>query len=259
MKLSSLLLIGMFQIIATAYSYSQVIVDSKAKVSNVDFFLVGDNLIITYDLLYSKSSELFTVSVSIKTESGKTINAKSFKGDIGESISGGRKKEIIWEISKDIAFLEEQIHIEVLAVNQNPKLINPVTKGKALLFSTVYPGLGSTKTTLKKYHFLTGVVAYSALSGAILYNEKSDESYSNYQAAELPVDRDKYFSASLDHNETANIMFYTAGAIWLSEYIIILASENRSRKTGFKSNIVYLGPVIAPRSNYTGISLIYNF
>jgi hypothetical protein len=259
MKLKLLLLAGLFSLIIGNHCISQVIIDSKAVVSNVDFKLVNEEFIITYDIVNSRPGELFLVKVNILTESGKPINAKSFKGDFGKNILGGYGKRIIWEISKDIAFLDDKISVEVEAVNQNPRLIKPVSKGKALLLSTLYPGLGSSKITLKGYHLIKGVASYGSLVGSFLYQQKSDRSAHDYDAAVTAADRDKYFNANHDQKQLSKILMYTAGTVWLIDYVTVLASENRSRKKGFKSKIVYLGPAIGSQSYYAGVTMICNF
>ncbi|MEI6047854.1 MAG: hypothetical protein WCS03_03065 [Bacteroidota bacterium] len=259
MKLKLLLLTGLFGFIIGNNCISQVIVDSKAVVSNVDFNLINEELVITYDIENSRPGELFLVKVNILTETGKAISAKSLKGDVGGNVSGGLQKKIIWEISKDIAFLDDKISVEVEAVNQNPKLIHPVSKGIALLLSTVYPGLGSSKITLKGYHLIKGVAAYGSLAGSFLYQQKSDRSALDYDAAVTAADRDKYFAANHDQKQLSKILMYTAGAIWLIDYITVLASENRSQKKGFKSKIVYLGPAIGSQSYVAGMTMICNF
>ena len=258
MKLK-LLLLGSLSFIYCCTSFSQIIVDSKAKVNNVDFNLVNNELIITYDIINFKSKELFQVKVNILTESGKPVSARSFKGDFGENISGGQRKTITWNISKDIAFLEDQIYVEIEAINQNPRIIQPVTKGKAILLSTIYPGLGSSKITLKGYHLIKGLVAYGAIAGSFMYNEKSDQSFLDYHEAITSADRDKYFTTSQDQKQASKILLYTTGVVWLFDYITILATENRSMKKGFKSQIVYFGPALGYKSNFAGLTMLCNF
>ena len=259
MKLKLLLFAGLFSLIICNPCFSQVIVDSKAVVSNVDFSLVNEELIITYDIINSSSGELFMVKVNILTESGKPVSAKSFKGDVGEKISGGPGKKIIWEISKDIAFLDDKIYVEIEAVNQNPRVIRPVSKGKALLFSTVYPGLGSYKITLKGYHLIKGVAAYGSLAGSFMYKKKSEQASLDYDKATTSADRDKYFTAYHDQKQASKILMYTSAAVWLIDYVTVLASENRSQKKGYKSKIVYLGPAIDSSSYFAGMTMICNF
>ena len=66
---------------------------SKAKVENVDFNLENENLIITYDIVKSKASQTFNVSVTITTTKGKKIPANALSGDIGPGVHGGDGKD----------------------------------------------------------------------------------------------------------------------------------------------------------------------
>ncbi|GAJ14051.1 unnamed protein product, partial [marine sediment metagenome] len=68
---------------------SQIIVESKAKIQNVDFKLVNEQLIITYNLVNTKPREKFNISVNIFTVTGKEIDAQAFSGDVSSDISGG--------------------------------------------------------------------------------------------------------------------------------------------------------------------------
>jgi hypothetical protein len=254
-EVSFIILFSLFSLI----SFPQVIVDSKAVVDNVDFNLINEELIITYDLINSKPREQFLVKVKIMTESGDPINAKSFSGDLGEGIFGGLQRKIIWEISKDIAFLEDKIYVEVEAVNQNPKIIKSVSRGTAILLSTAYPGLGSSKITLKKYHLVKGIAGYGTLVGWYIFKKQADQSSVNYQNAATTADRDKYFEAYNDQKLTSKVFLFASGAVWLTDYVTDLVVKNRSQQKGFKSNIVYIGPNIISPDYYAGFTIIYNF
>lgn len=259
MKLKLLVCISLFGLVFSHPCFSQIIVDSKATATNVDFNLINEELVITYDIINSKPGELFLVKISILTEDGKTINAKSFRGDIGEKISGGMGKKIVWEISKDIAFLDNKINVQVEAINQNPKIIQPCSKGKALLLSTFYPGLGSSKVTLKGYHLIKGVIGYGAIAGSFVFRSKADKSSIDYDNATTSADRDKYYNLYQDQKQLSTVLLYGAGAVWLLDYVTVLVSENRSLNKGFKSKLVYLGPSIGSSLYSTGFTMIYKF
>jgi len=239
--------------------HAQVIVDSHAEIKNVDFNLADDQLVITYDLVNARANEKYIVNVSIYTEAGKKVDAKTFTGAAGENITGGYGKRIVWDISKDIAYLDDQIYVELEAIHQNPKIIQPIGKGKAILLSTLYPGWGSSKTTLKGYHVMKGTLGYGCIAGFFYYRYLSDQSYTDYRNSSNTSERDDFYDKSLKEDKTSKILLYSAGAIWLLDYVTILAAPNRSQQKGFKSEIVYLGPSFNPMMNYAGISLKYNF
>jgi len=259
MKYKILIIAGIF-ITATINSlHAQVIVDSHAEIKNVDFNLVNDQLVITYDLVNARANEKYIVNISIYTEAGKKVDAKTFIGAIGENITGGYGKRIIWDISTDIAYLDDKIYVELEAIHQNPKIIQPIGKGKAMLLSTFYPGWGSSKTTVKGYHVMKGILGYGCIAGSFYYRYLSDQSYTDYRNSSNTSERDDFYDKSLKENKTSKILLYSAGAIWLLDYVTILAAPNRSQQKGFRSEIVYLVPSFNPVMNCTGISLKYNF
>ncbi len=259
MKFKLLVFLGLFFPNIICSLLSQIIVDTKAEVSNVDFNLINNELIITYDLLNAKSNEKFIISVNISTESGKLINSKTFKGDVGENITAGYSKKIIWSISDDIVYLDDKIFVEVTATHQNPKIIQPTSKSKAILLSTLFPGYGSAKTTLKTYHLIKGIAGYGCVVGYVSYKNKSDKSFSDYQSANTTSERDKFYNLSISEKQTSKALLYTGTGMWLLDYATILISENRSHRKGLKSQISYIGPDFGTANNYIGISMVIKF
>lgn len=259
MKLKFLIITGIVIITIANFLNAQVIVDSHAEIKNVDFNLVEDQLVITYDLINARANEKYIVTVSIFTESGKKVDAKTFTGAIGENITGGYGKRIVWDISRDIAYLNDKIYVELEAVHQNPKIIQPTSKGKAILLSTFYPGWGSSKTTLKGYHTIKGVLGYGCIAGSFYYRYISNQSYTDYRNSSSTTERNDYYDQALKEDKASKILLSTAGAIWLLDYVTILAAPNHSQQKGFKSEIVYFGPSFNPVMNCAGIFLKYNF
>jgi len=90
----------------------------ESKIENTQLQLDGDNLIITYDV--TGSSALDNVWLDIKTTSNKAITATTLSGDIGKSISVGKKKKIIWNMKADGIDLQgEELNVKVLATKPN--------------------------------------------------------------------------------------------------------------------------------------------
>lgn len=257
MKFKILLVWGLFFLATCAYA--QIIVDSKAELTNVDFFMQEDKLVITYDLLNTKPDEKYLISVNIVTETDKPVNAKSFSGDVGENISGGAGKRIIWNISDDIAYLDDKISVKVSAIYINPRIVKPTSRGKAMLLSTLLPGLGCSKTTLKPIHLVKGIAGYGCIAGSFYFNNKSNKTFADYQDSDVAADRDRLFDQSVKEKNLSDILIYSGGAVWLIEYVNILIARNHSRNKGFKSEIVSFSPYMDIDNNYKGISMIITF
>lgn len=200
--------------------------------------MVNDQLVITYDLVNTRPGEKFNISVKIFTKGGKEIDAHSFSGNINSDVSGGNKKKIIWDIQKDIAYIEDEIIVRVLAELQNPKIIKPTSKGTALLLSTLYPGWGSAKITRKNAHVLKGLLAYGCVAGAVLYDYKAYDNYEKYKNSFDMEESDKFFEDAENQRTLSSVFLYSAVAVWSLEYLNILLAKNRTRTTaGLNNNI----------------------
>lgn len=108
-----LLLLISFCFLSLTKTFAQVTVIENTKLQ-----LENENLIITYDI--GGTNTLEKVWLEIKTTSGKTIIAKTLNGDIGENISSGKNKRIIWNMKADNIDLQgEELNVQVLASQQN--------------------------------------------------------------------------------------------------------------------------------------------
>jgi len=259
MKIKLVVFIFFILLINCKNLFSQIIVESKAKIQNVDFELVNDQLVITYNLVNTKPREKFNISVNIFTVAGKEIDAQAFSGDVNSDVSGGFKKKIIWDIQKDIAYLEDEIIVRVLAELQNPKIIGPTSKGTALLLSTLYPGWGSSKITQKKAHALKGLLAYGCVAGAVLYDYKAYDNYEKYKNTFDIEESDKLFEDAEDQRLISEVFLYSAVAVWSLEYLNILLAKNRTRTTAGLNNNISIDYTYNKIVNTPMVSLKINF
>jgi len=67
---------------------------TEARIINIDFNLVGEDIVITYDIVNYAPGEKFIITIEVVTESGKKLNTRSLTGDVGSNISGGSKKQV---------------------------------------------------------------------------------------------------------------------------------------------------------------------
>ena len=62
---------------------AQVIRQSKARIENIDFYLVDENIKILYNIVNGKDWEIFDIAVSIYNAADTSlIEARTFTGDI---------------------------------------------------------------------------------------------------------------------------------------------------------------------------------
>ncbi len=230
-----------FQMLLSFHSYSQ----PKAKVENVDFFLEGETLVITYDLSKGSSGGIFKVSVRITTTTGKNIPAFSLTGDIGAGVASGKAKRIIWDLKKDNAFLDDEILVEVTAYSEKDG--QQVNVGRALLRSLLLPGLGNSYVKGGGAYWLIGVVAYGTLAGSVAYNNMAYNAYEDYKNAANASDRDTFFKDAENFKQTQTNLAIAAGAIWAADLIWtgIQAGSANKKAPGNKVSVgYYYDPVV---------------
>jgi len=221
---------------------------TKAMVQNIDFNVVGDSLVITYDILKAKSSERFKAYLEVKTVTGKTFEIKSVSGDV-DNISGGKGKRIVWNVISDRAVIDADIYVNVIlspiladaaaagaaaavtpavvaqppaetVVKQEPKGEKVYSKGMALLLSAVVPGLGITKLRAGGPYWLIGLADYGLLIGGIVLNSMSSSTYNKYKDATTASDRNTFYDKAVSQNKTGNTLLYAAGGLWVVNMII---------------------------------------
>jgi hypothetical protein len=79
-----------------------------AKVSNVDFELIKNEVYIYYDLAGETDTE-YEITAVLRRESisGYIFPLRTVRGDVGKGKFVGKKRTIIWDVSKDFHIDEE--------------------------------------------------------------------------------------------------------------------------------------------------------
>ncbi len=240
-------------ILAFVYFYSvDVRAQSKARVENVDFFLEGENLIITYDIVKAKSEETFDVSVDISTDKGTTLKAYTITGDVGAGVNGGNLKRISWDMKSDNIYIDDEIFVEVFAepIYQEiaKKTSGEVSVGGAMLRSLVFPGWGNRYAKGGGAYWLIGIAAYGAAGSAVYFNYEANNRYEDYKnSTDLDqTERDKLYQDANDYYDMRNSLMIAAGAIWVADIIWAGMQARNMNKRARQSNVsvgYYYDPV----------------
>ncbi len=83
------------------------------SIQNVAFRQTEDDkIVITYDIIGGEG-QTFEVTLLVSPDGGQnyTIIPRTLTGDIGDKVSGGKGKMIIWDVLSDIRRLEGQTYI----------------------------------------------------------------------------------------------------------------------------------------------------
>ena len=230
---------------------------SKARIEHVDFFPDGSTLIITYDIVKYKSNETFRIWVDVYTESGNKIAAKALTGDVGENVTGGENKRIIWDMEADQAYLDEDIAVVVLAESETikagkipekePKPVKEkqavkkkgISVGGALGLSLILPGLGRRVATGKGAAWLWGVAGYGCLGGAFYMNNSAYNKYEEYKDATTTSDRDDLYKKARNYDLYSKVLIGAAAAIWVVDLIVTGVKAGKVRKSGYEQRFSF--------------------
>lgn len=226
---------------------------SRAKVENVDFYLEGENLIITYDIDKAKTGETFNVKVNVSTAKGTKINAFALSGDVGPGVYGGKFKRITWDLAKDNVYIDDEIFVEVTAESESysGKVKSPgsnqVSVGGALLRSLVFPGWGNSYAKGGGAYWLMGIAAYGAAGAAVYFNNDAYNNYQDYKDALNREERDQLYQDASDSYDMQKNMMIAAGAIWAIDLIwtgIQAGNVNKRARQSKLSMGYYYDPVV---------------
>jgi len=108
------------------------------SVDNIRASVVGEQVIVNYDLITSQQGQKFEVEL-YSSVNGYKSPLKSVTGDVGNNILPGKKKRIIWSPNEELERFEGDVTFEVRAVVIIPPVVfrNP-TDGTAFKRGRIY-------------------------------------------------------------------------------------------------------------------------
>jgi hypothetical protein len=207
-------------------------------------------LIIEYDIQNSLISDIFRIWVMVTDSTGRSLNATSFTGDIGNNVSGGSDKTIVWNMEKDGYYKNIDVFVEIKAEKVEPIADIPakekkedvnITKERESIkeFKTIglvsrsvlVPGWGQSVISNKKPYYLVALIGYGCIGTSIYLNSKANDNYDQYKeiyAYELD-DAIGLYDKAVSQYKTSNILGYCAAAIWIADITWAAISATRYR------------------------------
>ena len=272
MKIDSFLVIILLLILPYE-SYSQ----SQISISAPRLELQGKKLHIIYDLLNSQPKDRFLVWLEITDESGDKIQPNALSGDIGEKISGGIDKIIIWDLEKDGILINEEIFVEVFAertyvpiIQKDQEKINSegtpaeskrFTRSNIVISSVILPGWGQSKTSRGKPYYVLGVVGYGCLGCSVILNRVAIGTYNDYKIS-LDVDeRLSLFDKSVTQDNISEYLAFAAAGIWAANIIWALVTPISSTELSDIEMLknINIQPAYNQKLNCAMVSFSYSF
>ncbi len=274
-------------ILVLTCSFSNIRAQSPVVISDPALSMKSGKVLIEYGLLNSARSDKFTVRIKVTLESGKQVPASSLNGDVGEGVTGGGNRKIVWDIEADSVFLDEDIFVVVYAWPEAPPVAvvplqeeqeepesteteePPVTGDQAgkefsrtglIIQSMAFPGLGLSRITGAP-HWLRGVAGYGCLAGSVYLNRMGWSTYQDYLNSEDPAVVDDLFDQAYNAKKRSQILGYAAIGIWVVDLAWTIAGTSGMNKGQLSDNAkgFSLGTTVEPLSNVPMIALCYRF
>ncbi len=224
------LILALF-ILIPAFINAQI---TKAKVTNVDFYVKDKKIFVSYDIVNFSKIEKFIININFINDEGREFIPKSVSGDVKKEIEGGKQKQIVWNVMQDSINLYGNIKARVFI--EKIKLI-PNGMGSAL-YSLAVPGLGNrfvvnTKLSSIKPVYKT-VAVYGLLAYGLYQKTKADDFYTKYNDAIKQVDIDSYYDKSNSARQQFIISTAAGALIWLVDIgWVLYEGSKKSKKTRY--------------------------
>ena len=242
------LLLNLFLLIVCLNVFSQdfVITDPRLEFD-------GNQLSISYDLIHRNTSDIFYIWVDMKNQAGVPVRARTFAGDVGDSISPGSDKKIIWIPEDDAIFLDEDVTVELTGERYEREF----NKGSMVLMSTAVPGLGQTKISKGKPYWIAGAAAYGAVAGGILMHSSYKKTYDQYLTESDAVERANLYDKSQGQLTLSTAFLVSAAAVWIGNIVWVSAVPNKYKP--LQHARVGLTPARTSKGRVTMLSLQIDF
>ncbi len=222
---TNILILAFIVLFAVSKQEAHCINDTTQVVSNVDYEIINNNMVITYDLMDTISEHAYFVSIKIKNVKNETITAQTVKGDIYKMVRPGPNKMVIWEISKDYPEFYDSISVSVIASRYlEPPLYNKLIK------ATIFPGLSTFQETRNKSYLLLGAAGYGSMGLSLYYELKALNNYKLYLKSNNIAERNEYYTIANKKRRLSNYFLYSGIFLWATNYTIVILTHNRDDK-----------------------------
>lgn len=246
---------------------------SNARIENIDFNAEYSKLVVTYDIVNAKSGEIFEIWIKVQTNSGKELIPSSTIGDIGQGVSGGANKRIVWDVEADNVVLDEEFTVEVFAqtlksgeknfTDEEPEIEKEakpggISVGGAMACSALLPGLGNRIVKGSGAQWLLGVVGYGFIAGSVVLNNSAYNAYEDYKIATTATERDDLYKQAENKKRTSKVLMGAAIVIWVGDLLWTGLQASSARKKSKQSKFS-LNYSVDPYTQKPFLGISYRF
>jgi len=230
------------------------------QIETTNLAIVDKKLEISYEFVKSKKKHRFDIWLEITTASGKEIIARALSGDIGDNLSGGKNKKIIWDYNADGIVLNEKINVKVKAMVST--FAGAVNTSKVLIQSVALPGWGLSTIEPKKPYWILGAAGYATLGASLYLRSSYKSNYNSYEKETDQATSDDLYDKIQKQKSLSSVFAISTIGIWSVGIIwtALKANKNNSSLSELNKNQkIQFFSSYDPRFKTTGFTLKYNF
>ena len=217
--------------------YSQ---ETKALIENVDFFVINEKIMITYDLVQASSQETFNLSIECVTENNEIIIPATVEGDVGENVKYGKGKKIYWDVFNDVEEITGEIWFRISIVSATRIYGGP---GYAA-YSLLVPGMGdyyvASQANMKIKPYYRTIAAYGLVGYGLYERINSNNKYDEYKSSTNTAEFDELYEKANNANHRSHIALGLGIAVWTYDVVWVLVKgtkNNKENKYKFQGNL----------------------
>ena len=134
--------------------------------------------------------------------------------------------------------------------------LKPRTKGKAIIYSLLFPGAGQSYLARTASPVLLGLAAYGCLAGGYIMNTKSVGSYNDYLAETNDLIKRKSLADDwTKQKQLSEILVVSAATIWAANLIWVVLMPDDTKRF----NNINIQSFFDPNNKSSGLKLALNF
>ena len=208
----------------------------KIKYEKNNYNTIEKNITIDrYTKIQSETltGKMVTATINSTPKGAKIYLAQRLKGKTNFTFpitAGEYKLKIIRKgfkpYEKDFDFSEKQ------KIDLNLEPAQHRSKGLAILYSALMPGVGQTYLNRGGAAWLTGIATYGLLGAAIMQNNAAVDAYENYKTEGGASKKNDYLTDAETKYNQSQILLYTAAGTWLANmvWVALMPPDNKRFK-----------------------------
>lgn len=244
-----------------------ILCQTKAKITNVDFTIRDEKILVVYSITDPSPGEKFTIDLKFINDKNEIIIPKSVSGDVGEKIKAvPAGKVIIWDITKDQVEITGNLKAVVTIISskspktRTPEPITHYHGPSNVILSMMFPGFGGYFVDKNKTRSVLTTISVIGLAAyGITQKLNANKYYSDYKASTNLTEIDNIYNKANSANHKYYITTRIGAAIWIADIIWVtfkgIYNKNKARnnptalyddglKINYSNNGLQLGYVI---------------